>query len=150
MKLTLIKYDNANCLEATWYEIGIEEYQETFISEDGTEIVETKTRDTETVIKCHAYADVQIDMLRADAKELGTSLDEYEDLIVEVEANIVLPSEEEIQAEIIKNKVAEYKAYLLATDYKMTVDYFATLTKEEQDNLIKLRSEAREYVRANS
>ena len=31
----------------------------------------------------------------------------------------------------------------------MTVDYFATLTKEIQDELILKRSEARDFIRAN-
>ena len=126
---SLIKYDNANCIEVTWVET-IEE--------------------VETVIHCQAYADVQMDMLRLDAEKYGTSLDEYEELIAEVESNIVLPSEEEIQAELIKNQVQEYKAFLIATDYKMTIDYFATLSKEEGDSLIAQRATAREFVRANS
>lgn len=47
-------------------------------------------------------------------------------------------------------KVQEAKSYLLSTDSKMTVDYFATLSKEIQDELILKRSEAREFIRANS
>ena len=46
-------------------------------------------------------------------------------------------------------KLNEAKAYLANTDYKMTVDYFATLTKEQQDDLIKLRAEARQFMRDN-
>ena len=79
----LIKYDNANALEATWVEV--EEITST--DEEGKEVITEK----ETAIKCHAYADVQMDMLRADSAELGTPLDEYEALIAEVEANIVPP-----------------------------------------------------------
>ena len=44
-------------------------------------------------------------------------------------------------------KINEAKGYLLNTDYKMTVDYFATLTKEQQDDLIKSRAEARAFIR---
>ena len=79
----LIKYDNANALEATWVEV----YEVVSTDEEGKEVITEK----ETVIKCHAYADVQMDMLRADSAELGTPLDEYEALIAEVEANIVPP-----------------------------------------------------------
>ena len=98
IKLTkLIKYDNANALEATWVEVTIEEYQSPIMetNDEGVEVdtgkTETKTREVETVIKCHAYDGTQMDMLRADALELGTSLEEYESLIAEVEANIVPP-----------------------------------------------------------
>ena len=82
----LIKYENANALEATWVEVE-EVEQITTTDEDGNEVV----TDKEIPIKCHAYDGSQIDMLRADAIELGTPLDEYEALIAEVEANIVPP-----------------------------------------------------------
>ena len=59
--------------------------------------------------------------------------------------NSILTPEQELA-----NKVQEYKAYLLATDFKMTVDYFATLSIELQEELTKLRAEAREFIRANN
>ena len=73
--------------------------------------------------------------------------------------DMVFISLEEIEA-INKAKQDEYmnsleyklnkaKSYLLSTDYKMTVDYFATLIKEQQDDLIKLRAEARQFIRDN-
>ncbi len=49
IKLKLIKYDNANCLEAT------------FINE-------------EIVIHCQAYADVQMDLLKEDCLKFGAKL----------------------------------------------------------------------------
>lgn len=55
------------------------------------------------------------------------------------------PTEEQILA----GKIAEAKAYLASTDFKMTVDYFATLTEAEQVELTRLRAEAREFIRAN-
>ena len=79
----LIKYDNANALEATWVEVE----QITTTDEDGNEVV----TDKETPIKCRAYDGSQMDMLRADALELGTPPTEYEALIAEIEANIVPP-----------------------------------------------------------
>lgn len=67
--------------------------------------------------------------------------------ILELEdAPIIERPIEEIEAEILQNKINEAKSYLLSTDYKMTVDYIATLTKDEQDNLIKLRAEARQFT----
>lgn len=66
--------------------------------------------------------------------------------ILELEdAPIVKPTKEEI----LNQKINEAKSYLLSTDYKMTIDYFATLTKDEQDNLIKLRANARQFIRDN-
>ena len=120
----LIKYDNANCIEVTWVET-IEE--------------------VETVIHCQAYADVQMDMLRADAEKYGTSLEEYKELIAEVESNIVLPSEEEIQAEIQANLVQEAQVYLNSTDWYV-VRFVDEGTVVPEDIKIK-RAESREIIR---
>ena len=85
MKLELIKYDNANCLEAT------------FINED-------------IVIHCQAYADVQMDLLKEDCLKFGTELnDEQLDLIKEVEQNIVLPNQEEIELEKLKQFQIQFR-----------------------------------------
>ena len=51
--------------------------------------------------------------------------------------------------EVVLNKVREAKQTLADTDFKMTVDYYATLSKEEANELKYLRSVAREYVRSN-
>lgn len=50
----------------------------------------------------------------------------------------------------IEYKINEAKQYLLSTDYKMTIDYFATMSSEQQEEVTRLRSEAREFVRANN
>jgi len=73
----VIHYPDTNSVEAIW------------VDENGVQT------------KCHSYADVQMDMLRAD---LGESLTEYVDLIALVEANISPPAEktaEEKSAEAI-------------------------------------------------
>ena len=57
-------YPDTNSVEATW------------IDEKGA------------VIKCHSYADVQMQMFRDDVAELGGDIVEYEDLIALVESNI--------------------------------------------------------------
>jgi hypothetical protein len=91
------------------------------------------------------------------AAEFGFELDSSQDFLIKDDMTPI--SLEEIEA-INKAKEDEYKSsqefkiqeaktYLLSTDYKMTVDYFATLTVEEQDNLIKLRTEARQFIRDN-
>lgn len=67
----LIKYDNAPALEATWVD------------------------ENDVVIKCHAYSNGQMDMLRAD---LGADAAAHEVLIAEVEATYVPPEPAPIEA----------------------------------------------------
>ena len=64
----------------------------------------------------------------------------------EVELHINPPKTEE---QIMNSKILEAKAYLEATDFKMTVDYYATLSEAEQLDLTAKRQEAREYIRMN-
>ena len=58
--------------------------------------------------------------------------------------------QQEILEQELQAKINEAKQYLQSTDYKMTVDYFATLLKEEQDDLIAKRAEAREFIRSQA
>ena len=51
--------------------------------------------------------------------------------------------------EVVSNKIREAKQTLADTDFKMTVDYYATLSGAEAQELIDLRSVAREYVRSS-
>ena len=60
----LIRYTNADALEATWVD------------------------ENDVVIKCHAYSNGQMDMLRAD---LGADAAAHEALIAEIEATYVEP-----------------------------------------------------------
>ena len=62
--LNIIKYDNANALEATW------------IDAEGKQLSSI------------AYADVQMDLLRADVVKYGGDISPFESLIAEVETNI--------------------------------------------------------------
>ena len=125
MKLD-IKLNNNNWLEATWLQDEIQMYCEYFSGH-----------------KEH------IVLLRAKAKEFNTSLKEFEPLIKQCQDAFIYPTYEEVEKEELKNKIAEAKAYLSSTDYKMTVDYFATLSKEIQDELILKRNDAREFIRDN-
>lgn len=59
-------------------------------------------------------------------------------------------TDKEIAEQELQVKINKAKLYLSSTDYKVTIDYFATLSKEIQDELIFKRSEARELVRSNS
>ena len=60
----VIHYPDTNSVEATW--------------------VDSK----DVVIKCHSYADVQMQMFRDDVAERGGDIGEYEGLIALVESNI--------------------------------------------------------------
>ena len=60
----IIRYTNADALEATWVD------------------------ENDVVIKCHAYSNGQMDMLRVD---LGADAAEHEALIAEIEATYVPP-----------------------------------------------------------
>ena len=51
--------------------------------------------------------------------------------------------------EVTAGKVQEAKKTLADTDFKMTVDYYAALSKKEAKELTDLRKVAREYVRSN-
>lgn len=100
--LTQVIHDTkTNSLEATWVERTIA--PDTVVPESTSEIeddggtVGLVVTPAQTIpgtvidvqVKCHSYADVQMDLFRADAAKLGTSLDEHEDLIEQIEAAIV-------------------------------------------------------------
>lgn len=55
-------------------------------------------------------------------------------------------TEEEIAQKEQAQKVQEAKDFLTKTDYKMTVDYYKTMSKQEQSELTKLREEARTVI----
>ena len=109
-------------LEATWYEDDKQVHCESFSGHPE-----------------------HITMLRAKALEYGTELDEA--LIAECIANFKMPTAEEIAEQELKAKIAEAKAYLLSTDFKMTVDYYATLTIEQQEELTMMRVAARAFLK---
>ena len=67
----IIRYDNADAIEATWVD------------------------ENDVVIKCHAYSNGQMNMLRAD---LGADAAAHDPLIAEVEATHVPPESEPIEA----------------------------------------------------
>ena len=138
IKIKSLILDNG-WLEATW----VEEITIPFEGEEDK--VET------TQLHCESYSGhpEHIAMLRARAVEFGTPLDEFEGLITQAEQAYIPPTQEEVDREVVIQKVQEYKAYLAATDFKMTVDYYSTLTEAEQLELTAKRKEAREYIRMN-
>jgi DNA-directed RNA polymerase specialized sigma subunit len=80
--------------------------------------------------------------------QVGSGSIAPDDFIIYTDDNVPSELQEALDAETIANelasKIAEYKAYLEATDFKMTVDY------DEDVVDVKLkRQEAREFIRAN-
>ena len=127
IKIKSFILDETNWLEATW------------------------VNENDEQIHCESYSGhpEHITMLRARAVEFGTPLDEFEGLITQAEQAYTPPTQEELDKALVIQKVQECKAYLLATDFKMTVDYYATLSEAEQLELTAKRQEAREYIRVN-
>lgn len=73
-----------------------------------------------------------------------------------VQSDWVLLSDEELNArlnppktdeQILAEKIAEAKAYLASTDFKMTVDYYATLDEQAQAELTYNRAKARMFLK---
>lgn len=56
-------------------------------------------------------------------------------------------TEAELAQQELEAKIAEAKSYLASTDFKMTIDYYATLTLEQQAELTAKRAEARAYLK---
>ena len=67
------------------------------------------------------------------------------------EGNIPEPefTEEELAQQELEAKIAEAKTYLASTDFKMTVDYYATMTAEQQEEFTTKRAEARAFLKEN-
>ena len=150
-----VKHDIAtNSVEATWVErtttpevIVPEVVAPDTVDADGNVILGAVTPqhiipafDTDVQARCHSYADVQMDMLRAD---LGADAAAYADLIAEVEANTIpapVPTEQELQA--VVNATA--LAYLAATDW-MAIRFSETGTPIPPD-VLEARRAARDKV----
>lgn len=95
MKLN-IKLEN-NWLEATWIEDEIQIHCESFSGHPK-----------------------HIAMLEAKALEFGTSLEEYVELIAQAKEAFVIPTEEELLAYELDQKIEEAKIYLAQTDWVNT------------------------------
>ena len=70
------------------------------------------------------------------------------EIIVKIDEVFATPLTEEEQAKVeLEAKIAEAKTYLASTDFKMTVDYYSTMTPEQQEELTTKRSEARAFLK---
>lgn len=67
---------------------------------------------------------------------------------IKIDEVFATPLTEEEQAKVeLEAKISEAKAYLASTDFKMTVDYYATLTEQEQAELTYNRAKARTFLK---
>jgi hypothetical protein len=111
----VVKYTNANAIEATWVDqfitpaVGVEG-EEGYAPEVATEIERL----------CKAYADVQMQMFRNDVATYGGDINEYENLIAEVEAGIVPPAPptpQEVEAEIVAGTQERLDSFARTRNY---------------------------------
>jgi hypothetical protein len=110
--LKVIKYNNANTIEATWFD--------------------AKGNQLQSI----AYADVQMQLFRDDVAKYGGNITEWESLITQVEANIQ-PIPADIILPIIPTKVSMYQAReaLRQTNLLATVD--AAITNGTEADKLK-------------
>ena len=117
MILNLIKNPNSNSVEATWIEKETKTISiivEKDIDGELVRVKENKDITVETIIHCQSFSDSQIDLLRQTASQFKTVLTaEHEEIIADVIKNIVLPTQEELEAIAIekeKQRILSIKA----------------------------------------
>ena len=126
----VIHYLDTNSVEATW------------VDSEGV------------VIKCHSYADVQMQMFRDDVFEFGGDVAEYEELIALVESNIKPATPEplpilscspwqirkKLNKEGLREAVESYVASEQATQDEKDAWEFATEFREDNPLLVNAAS----------
>ena len=126
----VIHYTDTNSVEATW------------VDSEGV------------VIKCHSYADVQMQMFRDDVFEFGGDVAEYEELIALVESNIKPATPEplpilscspwqirkKLNKEGMRDAVEAYVASEQATQDEKDAWEFATEFREDNSLLVNAAS----------
>ena len=126
----VIHYPDTNSVEATW------------VDSEGA------------VIKCHSYADVQMDMFRDDITEFGGDIAKYEELISLVESNTkpVEPQplpilscspwqiRKKLNKEGLREAVESYVASEQATQDEKDAWEFATELREDNPLLVNAAS----------
>ena len=131
-------YPDTNSVEATWVERLTE--KEYYTGEDGEGCV--LEAGDEIVIKCHSYADVQMQMFRDDVAEFGGNIAEYEVLIALVESNIkpVEPEPISVPQEISKAQGISVMSQTIIGEsnlWLMVKGYFDTEASEVERDLFK-------------
>ena len=95
---------------------------------------------------CEEYGEIPMTLNLVDTEDNHTSIDGDKEVPLEeyCKQQFIQPFVEHIpnQIELIMIK----KKYLSDTDFKMTVDYYETLTEAEKVELRTLRAEARAFI----
>ena len=146
-------------LEATWTkEVTTINEVEKEVEVDGElvkEIVKEESVITEQ-IHCESFSGHKehIAMLEAKALEFGTSLDEFEGLIKQCKDSFIYPTDEELLAYELEQKIQEATSYLAQTDwvntYKIRHDLGLELIPEESSKweVINKREEYIVFLKA--
>ena len=129
----VIHYPDTNSVEATWV-------NQTTVFAIGTEGEEGYVPEsvTEQVVKCHSYADVQMDMLRTD---LGDDVAQYAELIALVEANIKPAEPESVYVPQIVTKAQGIAAMIEVGLWSSVKAFFATEASEAEQDLFSAITE---------
>lgn len=144
----VIRYTNADALEATWVRYDKLPDVEVPASpalydKDGNEVqaaVEAHTRPgemIETVLKCQAYSNhpEQMAMLRAD---LGADAAQYEGMIAEIEATYVPPEPEPVYVPQQITRAQGKAALIMQGHWAEVQDYVAAITDPAQRALAEV------------
>ena len=98
---------------------------------------------------CEEYGEIPMTLNLVDTEDNHTFIDGDKEVPLEdyCKQQFIQPFVEHIpsKSELVMIK----KNYLSDTDYKMTIDYYETLTEEEKVELRTLRSEARAFIKEN-
>lgn len=124
----VIHYPDTNSVEATWVEstettstipdpewsapMIEDEFGNSLPDPDAVAPLIPHVTTSEVQVKCHSYADCQMDMFRADVAELGGDLSEHEEMIALVLSDLRPPTPEPIP----DYEALRYQAYLTEAD----------------------------------
>lgn len=86
------------------------------------------------------------DKTTTDYRLVSIDSEEYKKWIAEDNTPEPEFTDEELLEQENTKKIAEAKQYLNDTDFYMTIDKYATLTTERQEELTQLRAEARALI----
>ena len=98
---------------------------------------------------CEEYGEIPMTLNLVDTEDNHTFIDGDKEVPLEeyCKQQFIQQFVEHIPSKI--ELVMIKKKYLSDTDFKMTVDYYETLTEEENVELRTLRSEARAFIKEN-
>lgn len=91
----VIHYKDTNSVEATWVDVvSVPIFKTVYDPLDQSVVVgeeQVGVEEKETVVLCHTYADVQMQLFRDHISSMGGNITEHEALIAEVQAGINPP-----------------------------------------------------------